>query len=81
MKLRLLGIVGLLLLTGCSDSGESYCTTLQTSLNQVRTSIYELYKIGELRDLNPGERLESVRLAADEYNLRMRMDEVGCPHD
>jgi hypothetical protein len=81
MKLRVLGIIGLLLLTGCTDSGESYCTTLQTSLNEVRTATYELYKIRELRDLTPGERLESIQLAGDEYNLRQRMDEAGCPRD
>jgi hypothetical protein len=81
MKLGVLGIVGLLLLTGCSDSGESYCSTLQTSLNQVRTAIYDLYKIRELRDLTPGERLESIQLAGDEYDLSKRMDEAGCPRD
>jgi hypothetical protein len=69
MKLRVLGIVGLLLLTGCaSESSESACASLQGTLAE-----YD-YILDNSSDFKEVALTNSKRT-----DLYMKMDEVGCP--
>lgn len=68
MKFRVLGIAGLLLLTGCaSDNSESACALLQGTLAE-----YD-YILDNSPDME-----ERSLVASKRTDLYMKMDEVGC---
>ena len=87
MNRAILGLLGLslpLVLSGCADSGEAYCTSLQSSLAQVESVLYksdELLKIKDFSQFTYDEKVERATAASEQTDLWIRMDEVGCPHD
>ena len=85
MKLGVLGILGLLLLTSCaSDTTDSACVSLQTSLAKVQGVLYKSDQLIEAKGFSaftPEEKEERAIAASEQTDLWIRMDEIGCPHD
>jgi hypothetical protein len=84
MKLRVLGLVGLFLLTSCGDSSESACVSLQTSLARVQGVLYASDQLIETKGFSAftnEEKEERAIAASEQTDLWIRMDEIGCPHD